>query len=59
MFLNLSVVAFGGEGAGPKSKLKIAPELWGAAVVVAVLLSSLNYLNKEEKARLHCSGARC
>ena len=37
MFLNLSVVAFGGEGVDPKSKLKIAPEFFGAEVVVQVL----------------------
>jgi len=38
VFLNCSVVEFGGEGIDPKSKLKIAPEVLGAEVVVAVIV---------------------
>ena len=49
MFLNCSVVEFGGEGVDPKSKLKIAPEVLGAEVVVAVLQHELNVENTAKK----------
>ena len=52
MFLNCSVVEFGGEGVDPKSKLKIAPEVLGAEVVVAVLQYGLNVENTTNKGYL-------
>lgn len=52
MFLNCSVVEFGGEGVDPKSKLKIAPEVLGAEVVVAVLQYGLNVENTASKGYL-------
>jgi hypothetical protein len=46
--LNASVAEFAGDETEPKSKLKMAPEFFGADVVVAVLRQDLLF---EEKGR--------